>query len=66
MDVNANVFSLSGALKVKKYLWKNFSRLVFTSYNRDDKKFSNTYEKFFRGWNDTSHECFFSQALDVA
>ena len=52
--------------KIDKYLWKNFSRLVFTSYNRDDKKFSNTYEKFFRGWNDTSHECFFSQALDVA
>ena len=52
--------------KIDKYLWKNFSRLVFTSYNRDDKKFSNTYEKIFRGWNDTSHECFFSQALDVA
>ena len=33
--------------KIDKYLWKNFSRLVFTSYNRDDKKFSNTYEKIF-------------------
>ena len=24
--------------KIDKYLWKNFSRLVFTSYNRDDEK----------------------------
>ena len=30
------------------------------------KNVSNTYDKISRGWNDTSHNCFFSQVLDVA
>ena len=31
------------------------------------KNVSNTYDKISRGWNDTSHECFFfSQVPDVA
>ena len=52
--------------KIDKYLWKNFSRLVFTSYNRDDKNFQILMKIFLVAGTIPATNVFFSQALDVA
>ena len=69
MDVNANVFSLSGALKVEKLTntCEKTSRGWYSRVTTETiKNFQILMKKFFVAGTIPATNVFFSQALDVA